>query len=51
MHLLAPTCQQIYYPVPNEVYRDEWDDVQVRGDQPCCCYDGGWAAVPCVCPQ
>ena len=22
-------CTQIYYPVPNEVYRDEWDDVQV----------------------
>ena len=20
---------QVYYPVPNEVYRDEWDDVQV----------------------
>jgi chitin synthase len=19
----------VYYPVPNEVYRDEWDDVQV----------------------
>lgn len=19
---------QVYYPVPNEVYRDEWDDVQ-----------------------
>ena len=21
-------CPQVYYPVPNEVYRDEWDDVQ-----------------------
>lgn len=28
--LLAPRIVlQIYYPVPNEVYRDEWDDVQV----------------------
>lgn len=20
---------QVFYPVPNEVYRDEWDDVEV----------------------
>lgn len=24
-----PPPGQVYYPVPNEVYRDEWDDVQV----------------------
>lgn len=26
-----PCPEQVYYPVPNEVYRDEWDDVQVGG--------------------